>query len=195
MKPYRVALLILFFALMLGACGSAEAPPKASSSTTDEPAITGEPAGFNAGDISFAYNVISHHGQSVELAALVPDRSSNSDLIALASTVSSAQGPERELMRVLLVQWNENPNDDSQQGNAVAGMVDDATVARLQSSRGQEFDTLWLQSMIGHGQGAVAIAEGEIASGTNVDAIATARRMVDSQQAQIGQMQQMLGAG
>jgi uncharacterized protein (DUF305 family) len=74
-------------------------------------------------------------------------------------------------------------------------MVDDATVARLQSSSGREFDTLWLQSMIRHGQGAVAIAEDEIASGTNVDAIATARRMVDSQQAQIGQMQQMLGAG
>jgi uncharacterized protein (DUF305 family) len=194
MKPYRVALLILFVASMLGACGSAEAPPQASSSTTDQPAITGEPAGFNAGDIAFAYRVISHHGQSVELAALVPDRSSNSDLIVLASTVSSAQGPERELMRVLLVQWNENPND-SQRGSAVAGMVDDATVARLQSSSGREFDTLWLQSMIRHGQGAVAIAEDEIASGTNVDAIATARRMVDSQQAQIGQMQQMLGAG
>ena len=72
------------------------------------------------------------------------------------------------------------------------GMVDDATVSRLESLRGTEFDTLWLQSMIGHHQGAVEMAKAEIADGENVDAIAMATTMVAAQQAEIGQMKQML---
>ena len=54
-------------------------------------------------------------------------------------------------------------------------MVDDATMARLASLNGAEFDTLWLQSMIGHHQGAIEMAKAEIANGENVDAIGLAK--------------------
>ena len=65
-------------------------------------------------------------------------------------------------------------------------------MARLESLRGPEFDTLWLQSMIGHHQGAVEMAKAEIANGENVDAISMAKTIVTAQEADIAQMKSML---
>ena len=76
---------------------------------------------------------------------------------------------------------------------AMSGMVDGATMAKLASLNGTEFDTLWLESMIGHHQGAIEMAKAEIANGENVDAIGMAKTIVDTQQAEIDQMKQMLG--
>ena len=58
--------------------------------------------------------------------------------------------------------------------------------------QGADFDTLWLQSMIAHHQGAIDMANTEIASGQNPDAVGVAKSIVASQQAQIDQMNQML---
>ena len=145
--------------------------------------------------------MIAHHGQAIELAAMVPERSTNPELIALAAKISAEQEPEIKALRVFLVQWDENPDDDASQGEqgehgghgAMAGMVDEATMAKLQSLRGTEFDTLWLQSMISHHQGAIEMAKAEIANGDNVDAKTLATNIVTTQEAEIGQMKQMLG--
>ena len=50
------------------------------------------------------------------------------------------------------------------------GMVDDATMAQAATLKGAEFDTLWLRSMIGHHEGAITMANTEIADGANADA-------------------------
>ena len=75
------------------------------------------------------------------------------------------------------------------------GMVDDATMAKLPTLEGQAFDTLWLESMIGHHQGAVEMAKAEVANGENIDVKSMAQTMIDTQQTEIGQMKQMLGGG
>jgi uncharacterized protein (DUF305 family) len=72
-------------------------------------------------------------------------------------------------------------------------MVDEATMTKLESLNGTEFDTLWLESMISHHQGAIEMAKAEIANGENVDARRLAQTIIDTQQAEIGQMKQMLG--
>ena len=95
-------------------------------------------------------------------------------------------------MKVLLVQWNENPDLDTGSGHgvhgAMQGMVDEATISRLTSLEGNEFDQLWLTSMIAHHQGAIEMAKAEVANGANVDAKSLADRIIDTQQAEIGQM-------
>jgi len=114
----------------------------------------------------------------------------------LAQQISAAQQPEIEIMKVFLVQWNENPDTDSGHaghGNTMQGMVDAATIAKLESLNGDEFDKLWLESMISHHQGAIEMAKAEIANGENIDAISLAKSIVSVQEAEIGQMKQMLG--
>jgi uncharacterized protein (DUF305 family) len=75
---------------------------------------------------------------------------------------------------------------------AMAGMVDDATMVKLDNLKGADFDTLWLQSMTSHHEGAIAMAKTEIADGTSADMKTLARGIVSAQQAEIDQMKQML---
>jgi uncharacterized protein (DUF305 family) len=194
----RVAALFVAVAaaLFLSSCGGSSSDGHTDRKTTDEPVITGQPAGYNADDVAFATNMIPHHQQAVELSAMVPDRSTNAELITLAQQISAAQQPEINVMKVFLVQWNENP--DASSGHAghsdtMQGMVDAATMTKLQSLQGAEFDKLWLESMISHHQGAIEMAKAELANGDNVDAKGLAKNIVATQEAEIGQMKQMLG--
>jgi uncharacterized protein (DUF305 family) len=194
----RVAALLVAVAaaLFLSSCGGSSSDGAADRKTTDEPVITGQPAGYNADDVAFATNMIPHHEQAVELSAMVPDRSTNAELITLAQQISAAQQPEISVMKVFLVQWNENPDAGSGHaghGNTMQGMVDAATMTKLQSLQGEEFDKLWLESMISHHQGAIEMAKAELANGGNVDAKGLAKNIVATQEAEIGQMKQMLG--
>jgi uncharacterized protein (DUF305 family) len=169
------------------------------ASDTSAPVISGQPAGYDADDVAFATQMIPHHQQAVDLSALVPDRSTNPQVIQLAQTISAEQAPEIQTLKAFLVQWKENPDSDTghsgHDGMAMDGMVDDATMQRLKSLKGPEFDTLWLQSMIGHHRGAIEMAKAEIANGANVDAKTLAQSIITAQQAEIDQMNKMLGIG
>jgi uncharacterized protein (DUF305 family) len=183
-------------ALFLSSCSGAKTDGSSDHPKSDEPVISAQPAGYNADDVAFATNMIPHHQQAVDLSGLVPDRSTNADLVALAQRISAAQQPEIDVMKVFLVQWKENPDTNSGHGghgNTMAGMVDATTMTKLQSLNGAEFDKLWLESMISHHQGAIEMAKAEIANGDNVDAKALAKNIVTTQEAEIGQMKQMLG--
>ena len=183
-------------ALFLSSCNGPASNGQADRPQTDQPVITGQPAGYNADDVAFATNMIPHHQQAVESSAMVPDRSTNAELAALAQQISAAQQPEIDVMKVFLVQWNENPDDNSGHGghgNTMQGMVDAAAMTKLESLNGAEFDKLWLESMVSHHQGAIEMAKAEIANGDNVDAKTLAKNIVATQEAEIGQMKQMLG--
>jgi uncharacterized protein (DUF305 family) len=198
MRSLAAVLAALAAALFLSSCTNPTAGSSSDGHTDHQHPDTpgGYPAGYNADDVAFATNMIPHHQQAVELSSLVPDRSTNPALVKLAADITAAQQPEIETMTVFLVQWNENPDTDTGDGGhgmTMQGMVDDATVAKLVSLNGTEFDTLWLESMISHHQGAIEMAKAEIANGEHVDAVGLARHIVDMQQAEIGQMKQMLG--
>ena len=190
------ALAALTTALFLSSCSTSASDSHADHPQTDQPVITGQPAGYNADDVAFATNMIPHHQQAVNLSAMVPNRSTNAGLVGLANQISAAQQPEINIMKVFLVQWNENPDTNSGHaghGSTTQGMVDAATMTKLESLSSEEFDELWLASMISHHQGAIEMAKAEIANGDNVDAKALAKNIVTAQEAEIGQMKQMLG--
>jgi uncharacterized protein (DUF305 family) len=191
----------LFAALVLTSCSGSD--EHTGTHPTEESVSTAQPPGFNADDHTFATTMIPHHEQAIELAAMVPEHSTDPELIALAAKISAEQEPEIKALRVFLVQWDENPEDNASHGDdgdhgghgAMTGMVDEATMAKLQSLQGAEFETLWLQSMIGHHEGAVEMAKAEVANGQNEDIKRMAQTMIDAQQAEITEMNQMLEGG
>ncbi|VEG51084.1 putative lipoprotein [Mycolicibacterium aurum] len=203
MTSISIRLLAALAALcVLVGCGSGDSPgdDQTAAEASGTPVITGEPAGYNAADVTFASAMVPHHQQAIEMSTMALQRSVNPELITLANQIVATQQPEVNILNVLLVQWNENPDIQADPGGADGGAsapsnpgkVDDATIAELESLRGPEFDTLWLQSMIGHHQGTVAMAKSEVSDGKNVDAIAIAKTIEAEQEAQIGQMTRML---
>jgi uncharacterized protein (DUF305 family) len=204
MKSLLAVLAALATVLFLASCTSPGTDGHAgdehgTSSTAETSTMDAKPADFNDADVAFATNMIPHHQQAVEMSAMVPDRSTNPDVVKLAADISTAQGPEIETMKVLLVQWTggEAPagpyEGHDMGGRPMPGMLDDATMAKLESLKGAEFDKLWLQSMIEHHEGAIAMAKTEISDGTNGDAKTLAKQIVTGQEAEITQMNQMLG--
>ncbi len=203
MTPITVRLIAALSALLvLAGCGGGDDVSEASSTgrqIPETPVITGTPASHNAADITFAETMVKHHQQAIDLSRMVAAASTNPDLIALADQIIATQQPEINILNVFLVQWNENPDaqTDPETGDdplepSIQGMVDDATVAQLQSLRGAEFDRLWLQSMIAQHQGGVDMADDEMAVGVNVDAIAIAKTIAAGLGSQIVSMKQML---
>jgi uncharacterized protein (DUF305 family) len=179
-------------AVVVSSCSKTEDHSQHATSTSTTDTV----AAHNADDIMFAQMMIPHHEQAVELAGLAAEHTTNQAVLTLASTISAQQQPEINAMKALLLQWDVDPNamgDHGGHGAGMQGMVDDATMTKLKSLNGPQFDTLWLQAMIGHHQGAIEMAKAEIANGQSVDMKAMATNMVTAQQAEINQMKQMLG--
>ena len=188
-------------AVVLQSCGASPTAHDDTTATTGQPtsvhptATTPAPdaAGpFNTADVAFASNMIPHHEQAIELSALVPDRSVNPEVIELARAIANAQQPEIDTMNGWLVQWGQQPDPDADHRD-MAGMVDAGTMAKLASLNGEQFDNLWIQSMISHHQGAIDMAETEIDQGAYSAAIAMARDIITAQQSEVDQMKRMLG--
>jgi uncharacterized protein (DUF305 family) len=129
------------------------------------------------------------------MAAMVPSRTTNRRLVIMAKHIALDQQAQIETLQGLLQQWGEPAAADHMGHDAMGmdGMVDAATMNRLRTLKNDEFDDLWLNSMIVHHQGAVAMAKPEIAQGQNPTAVNMAKIIVEWQQFEIGQMHGMLG--
>ena len=77
-------------------------------------------------------------------------------------------------------------------GSQMPGMMFADEMSQLTAATGAEFDKMFLQMMITHHQGAVQMADTEIAQGSNPDALTLARSIKTSQTAEITTMQQLL---
>jgi uncharacterized protein (DUF305 family) len=135
-----------------------------------------------------------HHAQAVDMAKLVPSRSQNRQLIDLAATVEQAQAPEMRQFAELLRSFGKSAPATGM-GHDMPGMMSNDQLTGLANSSGPDFDRMWLQMMIQHHQGALDMANTELASGVNTDAKTLAQAIITAQQAEIQQMQGMLGQG
>ncbi|ORM28772.1 DUF305 domain-containing protein [Williamsia sp. 1135] len=152
-------------------------------------------AQFNSADVTFATDMYPHHAQAVDMAELVPDRSTNPKIISLARAIKTAQGPEMEQLAQWLQAWGQpapssSTTDDmgGMDHSGMSGMMSDQDMADLKSKSGSEFDQAWLTMMIDHHEGAVEMAGAEVAEGANAEAKTMAQNIITSQQAEIGTM-------
>jgi uncharacterized protein (DUF305 family) len=182
--------------LFVSSCASSPSDAHAHSTRTDDkPVITGEPAGYNTADVAFVNYMTAHEEQGLSMSRLAPDRSTNSELVTFAAKTAAALQVDTQVLKALRAQWKEG--QDNQPGDGAPPMttratIDDATIGKLNSLHGKEFDAPWLESMINLDQGEIEMANAEVANGKNPDAIGLAKQIVKARQAEIGQMQQML---
>jgi uncharacterized protein (DUF305 family) len=193
-----VAALVLTFITAITSCAHPATDPHVGHGESGT--VHGEhPAAHNAADVAFVRNMLPHHQQGVELAAMVPAHTANPDLRVIAAHIGADQQAEIQTLNLLLAQWHEQAHPDGG-GHAgheempMMGMVDQSTINELQSLDGAEFDILWAKSMISHHQGAVLMAKDEIAHGQSADAIHLAALIVEAQQREIAAMTHLISA-
>lgn len=183
-------------ALIAAGCSSDDSgsttPGMSHDSTTSTSAATR--TDFNNADVTFLQMMYPHHAQAVEMAKLVPTRSQNQQLITLAKSVEDAQAPEMRQFSTLLVSFGKPvPTDGGHGGHGgMQGMMSPEQMTALEQASGAAFDKKWMDMMIEHHQGAIAMANTELAQGVNPDAKALAQSIVTAQQTEIDHMRTML---
>ncbi|GAA1972898.1 DUF305 domain-containing protein [Amycolatopsis minnesotensis] len=152
----------------------------------------------NDADVTFARQMVPHHTQALDMAALVPDRTANPAVTDLAARIKRAQGPEIEQLDGWLARWGAAPSGGHAMPGmpshaSMGGMMSDAEMTKLRAGKGAEFDRMWLTMMIGHHEGAVEMANAELRGGADADAKALAGRIAGAQRAEIAEMRKLLG--
>ncbi|MFI6018569.1 DUF305 domain-containing protein [Streptomyces sp. NPDC051287] len=181
-------------ALALTACGGgdgAAAPHGGGAADT-----------HNAQDVTFAQRMIPHHRQALEMAELAAGRASSPRVKDLAARIEKAQDPEIGTMSGWLKAWGEdvpmagmNHGGHSGTAGAMTGMMDDADMTALKKAEGPDFDTKFLTMMAEHHRGAVEMAATERSAGAYRPATALARAIATGQNAEIKEMNRLLGKG
>jgi uncharacterized protein (DUF305 family) len=119
---------------------------------------------FVQADLDFMGAMIHHHGQAVEMAALVDKRTTNKELRALADRIAASQQDEMKFMTDWLrVRGAAAPamSADHMRHGAMAmkGMASPQQMAALAAANGAAFDRLFIDLMIAHHAGAVTMVE------------------------------------
>jgi uncharacterized protein (DUF305 family) len=143
---------------------------------------------YNQADVTFVQQMIPNHQQSLAIAKLVSGRTSNATIIDLAGRIEASRTAEVQQMTGWLTAWGGTPAT-----TAVPGAVTAEELQRLEQASGADFDQLWLQVAVRHGQSAIEVAKREISQGSNAEAKALAQKIIDGQQAEIAEMQRLVG--
>jgi len=214
---------VLAPALVLSACSPDEEPEAVStpSSLVLQPGKPGEKAEtvspedyagapaqapFSKADADFLSDMVRHHGQAIEMAVLVPERSRSEQLKKFASRIDIVQGSEIDLMSGWLeendyaVPLTAEAGDGSgprapehgHDATDMPGMLTDAELAALEKASGEEFDRLFLQGMIKHHEGALTMCEEVAGSGSEERVLELANNIAADQIAEIDRMSNML---
>ena len=197
--------LTLGLALTLTACGNDDDPAGETSAQVSE-------TEHNDADVAFATDMIQHHAQALSMVDLTVDRTLDPEVQQLADDIRAAQGPEIETMTDWLQDWDEevpetmrdhaNAGHDMEgMGEAMEGMDSDMPgmmssedFEELENASDADFQTMWLEMMVEHHEGAVEMARDQREDGRYAPAVDLAGDVIDTQTAEIEQMRSLLGS-
>ena len=194
MNTRTIALTVvsLAAALVLAGCSATSSTSMPSNMPGMDHSSTSAAAQFNDPDVAFATQMIPHHQQAVEMADIVLGKTGvDSRVTDLAKKIKAEQDPEIVTMTGWLKAWGQ-PSPTAMSGMTMNGMMSQSDMDALTNASGPDSSKLFLQQMIQHHQGAIDMANEELTTGKNADALALAKSIVSSQTAEIATMNTLL---
>lgn len=148
-----------------------------------------EPSEYSSNDVMFAQMMIPHHQQAVDMGTLAETRASDAEVKALAAQIKAEQAPEIQEMKA----WLSSANAGMHMGHDMGmdGMLSDEEMDALEKSTGPAFDRLFVQGMISHHEGAIAMAQ-MVLNSANSEAKTLGETIVESQTKQIDELRTIL---
>jgi uncharacterized protein (DUF305 family) len=178
MRPNARALLAAILAValaLLAGCGGDDESPTASGKATGNPT-----------DRAFTASMIPHHRSAVEMAAIARTEATSDFVKELAADIARSQNAEIALMQRI----------DGQLARAgvkkgTLPMADHEMGLDMEASglRGAKpFDDKFIEMMIPHHEGAVAMAKVELRDGRNAELKELSRDIITTQEREISAM-------
>jgi uncharacterized protein (DUF305 family) len=209
--PYKTLTLLGIAALLSVSAAMCQSAPIVEPGAPGQPSkvlpanTTGKPTPLSTADVDFMQGMIMHHGQAVEMTALIPSHTGNAAIRELGAKISLSQTDEMNFMKRWLTARNQ-PTDMSMpgmpdmdmHGNPIPlmpGMLSPKQMEALRAAKGAEFDHLFLTGMIQHHTGALTMVDQLFKSpgaGQDADLFNFATDVDNTQRAEIGIMQNLL---
>ena len=198
-KPLATVGAALALVTLVAACGGGMGSAHDSSSGTVSHGSS--PISAATVDIAFAQQMIPHHAQAVEMSQLAATRARSPEVKALAAQITAAQDPEVRVMSTWLTAWGATPmpgmdaSDSAHDMHGMDmgdGMMTQQDMDALAAANGTAFDTMWLEMMVAHHEGAVAMARKILESSANPEVTAFAQKVIDGQTVEIAEMERLL---
>jgi len=124
---------------------------------------------YSPDDVRFMQEMITHHQQAIDMAALVKDRTNRQEVVAVARRIDASQADEMKFMKTWLRERGQvGPNAhamhmmhaaSSMADHGVPGMATPEQMAAMAAAKGIAFDRMFLERMIAHHEGAVTMAK------------------------------------
>jgi uncharacterized protein (DUF305 family) len=204
---FAIVVLLAAGPLGLSACSSpvSGVEPSANGasamSTGDSTAVAGAAGSsssgdvavrsYNAADVEFATAMVAHHAQAIEMVQLVLRRTRHAKARAFAKRIEAAQTPEIVKLYGWLQGWDQQTPSTAMpmaSETPMERMMTAADIEKLKSASKSEVEIIFLTQMSEHHEGAVGLAEAELASGINPQAKTFAQSIKKSQTAEISKL-------
>lgn len=171
--------------------------------------------GETSAEAGFARDMQVHHGQAVEMALLVRDRTDDPEIRLLALDIATAQTQQQGQMFAWLAMWGLQQTSSAAEmdwlsrpvidgsagheghgthtpGEPMPGVASFEQMRALQEASGVDAERLFLELMIAHHQGGVEMAQAVLARSDHPQVRALATGMVQLQQKELDYMSELL---
>ena len=178
---YRALFTLLVLAMLMTACGSA---PAATPMSAMDHAQHMPSSGDAPYDALFIDGMELHHQGAVTMAEQALESAQRPEIRQLAEEIMSAQQDEIEQMRAWRSSWYPElaPTDGTGMAMGSMAIADDTT----------PFEQRFMEAMIDHHEGAVAMARDALQKAEHQELKAFAQTVITAQEAEIAQMRQWL---
>ena len=165
-------------AVIVAGCGSDDTSgPKSTSSSG------------NTTDAAFISDMTAHHRGAIEMAEIAQKQADHTEIGTLADDIISAQQGEIAAMKAVRDDMRAmGMHDGGHMGMSEHTMGMDMDMAALE--RATPFDRAFIDAMVPHHQGAIAMAKAELANGTQPALRKMATDIISAQTKEIAQMKQ-----
>lgn len=193
------ALWVLALVLIVAACGdragdqgSAEAElsaatPAATSGSEGASAATAAQPGY---DLRFIDSMRAHHDQGIQMAQMAVEKATSAEVRQMAQKMIADQQQDEAQMRGWRDQWypgQPDAHDMSMPGMSAMNM----DMSKLQSATGHDFDHAFLEMMVPHHEGAIAMGRDGAAKAEHEELRRKAQEIADKQQREVEDIRKM----
>jgi len=153
--------------------------------------------GDNSVEAGFLRDMSTHHAQAVEMSMIVHEKSTDPEIVYLASDIALTQHGQIGYMQAWLRDWNLSPSSSRPPmawmpdgagavvNGLMPGMATPAQLAALRQATGKDLDVQYLTLMRQHHLGGIHMAQEAVKLSHNKDVTWLAGTMVTAQQGEI----------
>lgn len=140
-------------------------------------------------DLQFIDTMIAHHKQAIQMSEMA-GRKAGSAVKSLAARIASDQQKEVETLQGWRDQWHAGqPEAHNMDMPGASSMNMDMT--HMESMSGRSFDTMFIDMMIPHHQGAITMSQDALQRAEHTEIKDFAQQTIDKQQKEIEELRRM----